>query len=65
MPSTVKNVRVPLGHEADDRFVVMRTTHGWSIDVVGKDPDTRYVPRQESLVRRVLHRLSLGFKMPR
>ena len=45
------------------RFIVRHTEHGYTIDVVGQDPDTRYVPReQRTLWRRILDRLKLGLQ---
>jgi hypothetical protein len=45
------------------RFRVSRTEHGYEIEVVGQDPDTRYVPRDKrTLWRRIVDRLKLGLR---
>jgi hypothetical protein len=65
MPSTVEP-RVTLNEGrvvsySDERFHVTRTPTGWTIELIGEDPETRYIPLPKPLHVRVLDRIWLGW----
>lgn len=44
----------------EHRAIVKRTAHGWSIELIGKDPETRYLVEALSFWDRISRRFQLG-----
>lgn len=61
MPSTTEALKAGSREEVQNRFVVARTENGWTIELVGSDPETRYLPVERDLWNRILERLRLGW----